>query len=226
MAKRKSPLDRDFIDLYGLMLHVDPYRFLELLWPHVNLYNKQWEIVFSVDHNDETFVPAGNQLGKDFVAAFIILRYFLLNAQEPGGCRVVTTSVKDDHLRVLWGELGRFLKSSQRPLLYKYGGAIIAKHNELRWVDKNTDLIDTINYVRGMVSEKGEGMAGHHAAYTLAVIDEASGVDDLVYNQIRSWAKRILVIGNTMPTTNFFYRAVKQGDIKVGQKLDPLTVSD
>ena len=30
--------------------------------------------------------------------------------------------------------------------------------------------------MRGMVSEKGEGMAGHHAQYTLAILDEASGM--------------------------------------------------
>jgi hypothetical protein len=69
-----------------------------------------------------------------------------------------------------------------------------------------------ISYLLGMVSQKGEGMAGHHARYTLGIIDEASGVDDLVYTQMDTWAKRKLIIGNPNPTENFFKKLVVGGD--------------
>lgn len=41
----------------------DPYAMTKLLWPDVRFYQQQREIIQSVDENDETFVPAGNQLG-------------------------------------------------------------------------------------------------------------------------------------------------------------------
>lgn len=191
---------------------VDPTEVLGLLWPDVRLYDKQWEIVQSVRWDDETFVPAGNMLGKDFVAGFIALYTFLASCKLGLTCRVITTSVKDDHLRVLWGEIGRYVQTARYPLLAGKGGPLVFNHRDVRWDASGCrGRKCEISYLRGMVSERGEGMAGHHADWTLGIIDEASGVDDLVYTQMDTWAKRKLVIGNPNPTTNFFYRAVKEG---------------
>src|SRR5215210_988404 len=91
----------DDLNRYAL----DPAGFAQRYWPQVTFYDKQWEIIESVRDNAETVVVAGHQLGKDFAAAFVVLWFYL--TRHP--VRVVTTSVKDDHLRVLWGEIGRYL---------------------------------------------------------------------------------------------------------------------
>jgi hypothetical protein len=186
----------------------DPLGLARLLWPSVRFYDRQEEILLSVRDGAETFVPAAHQMGKDFVSAFVALWFFL--SRHP--CRVVTTSVKDDHLRVLWGEIGRFIDTSAVPLPAKKGGPLIVNHRDIRKLGPDGRECK-ISYLRGMVSETGEGMAGHHAAHTLLVVDEASGVEDLVYDRADTWAKRKLVIGNPYQTTNFFYRAVKAGDL-------------
>lgn len=185
----------------------DPVVFKDALWPDIHFYDKQWEIVHSVDHNDETYVPAGNQLGKDFVAGFIVVRFFLIH--QP--VRVVTTSVKDDHLRVLWGEIGRFINTSRVPLRAERGGPLIVNHRELRKVYGGARC--PISYTIGMVSENPEGLAGHHAANTLLVLDEASGVPEQAYDQGRTWAKRVLAISNCNECQNFFRRNVEAGDL-------------
>lgn len=41
----------------------DPLRFGKLLWPDVDFYKQQRQIIYSIRDNDETFVPAGNMLG-------------------------------------------------------------------------------------------------------------------------------------------------------------------
>lgn len=96
----------------------------------------------------------------------------------------------------------------------KEGGPLWVNFRDIRkYVDKK---YCPISYVRGMVSERGEGLQGHHAEHTLAVVDEGSASEDAVYNAITTWAKRILVIGNPLPPVggaNYFYKAVKQGDI-------------
>lgn len=191
------------------MTKVPPLVFGKFFWPHVEFYDKQREIIESVARDDETYAPAGNQLGKDFVAAFIALEFFLTN--QPA--RVITTSVKDDHLDVLWGEIDRFLRDSRYPLLADKGGYLVYNHHEIRKVDKN-GVLDRYSYLKGQVSKKGEGMSGHHAPNTLLIVDEASGVDDMVYDMGIAWAKRILVIGNPNPCTNFFWRGVKAGNLK------------
>lgn len=187
------------------------------LWPdykpdgsrNVMFYDKQWEIVESVEQNIETYVPAGNMLGKDYIAGFICLGTFLLHKEV----RVVTTSVKADQLRVLWGEIGRFVQLSNRPLEVAKGGPLIINHfgTGIRKVVEGE--VCPVSYLTGQVSLGAEGLSGHHARYTLAVGDEASGIHDLAYEAFQGWAKRMLFISNPNDSTNFFRRGVKAGDL-------------
>ena len=66
----------------------EPILFFRLLWPEVRFYDKQIEIIESVRDNDETFVPAGNMLGKDYVAAAVALWFFLTRHPEIGRAHV------------------------------------------------------------------------------------------------------------------------------------------
>jgi hypothetical protein len=193
---------------------VDPIDFAAVLWPNITFYDKQREIIYSVVHNDETFVPAGHMLGKDFVAAFISLWFFL--SRVP--CRVVTTSADYPQLEaVLWGEIRRFVQTAAFPLEAP-AGPLVVNHLHIRKVHNGT--MDGLSYLVGRVSAKGEGMQGHHIAEvgdriprTLWIADEASGVDDLGYKAADTWARRKLVIGNPYPCTNFFRAGVKGGDL-------------
>jgi len=182
----------------------------QVFWPQVYFYDKEREMFQSVEDNDETVVAAANKMGKDFTAGAIALTRSIIGAFD-GGCRVVTTSVKDDHLRVLWGEIGRFVQTSAVPLRVEEGGPLVVNHRDIRFVVGGK--VCQISYLRGMVSERGEGMAGHHARHTLGVIDEGSGVDDFVYTQMCTWAKKLLIFGNCNACSNFFFKAVEGGDI-------------
>jgi phage terminase large subunit len=204
----------------------DPIALAKLLWPDVHFYDKQREVIYSVAENDETFVTAGNMLGKDFVAAFIILWFFI--SREP--CRVVTTSVDGMQLEgVLWGEIRRFIQTSKYELSHDKGGPIVVNHLHLRkilQIGSHKGRMCGVSYCIGRVAAKGEGMLGHHVAEigdniprTLFVADEASGVEDLSYDRADTWAKRKLVIGNPFPCSNFFYKGVKGGDLKAKGKL-------
>src|SRR5690606_6374611 len=108
-----------FVEQIGF-LFPDPIGWARKMWPHVTFYDKQKENIYSVIQNVETVVPAGNELGKDFVAGFIALYYFIF--RDP--VTVVTTSVADDHLRVLWGEIEDFIRSAAFPIDYKDGGGL------------------------------------------------------------------------------------------------------
>jgi hypothetical protein len=210
-------------------LPVDPIDFAAVLWPNITFYDRQREIIYSVVHNDETFVPAGHMLGKDFVAAFVALWFFL--SRVP--CRVVTTSADYPQLEaVLWGEIRRFVQTAAFPLEAP-AGPLVVNHLHIRRVVNGT--MDGLSYLVGRVSAKGEGMQGHHIAEigdriprTLWIADEASGVDDLGYKAADTWARRKLVIGNPYPCTNFFRTGVKGGDLyaKHGSKRTDGSVRD
>lgn len=198
--------------------HADPVKFVAALWPNIHLYSKQRDILYSVCENDDTVVVAGNMLGKDFVSGLLTLYFFLTRTP----CRIVTTSADHSQLEaVLWGEIRRFIQTSRLPLSADRGGPLLINHLHLRQVVRGE--VVGLSYCLGRVAAKGEGMLGHHIAdvgdgipRTLFVADEASGVDDVAWERADTWARRRLAIGNPykVGAGNFFYRAVKAGDME------------
>lgn len=187
--------------------YIDPIEFGRHWWPHVNFYDKQRELIYSAENNVETYLKSANQMGKDFTTAFIMLKQFLCNPVA----RIVPTSIKDDHLRVLEGETLRFINTARFPLRTEDGGPLIVNHRDIRKITFGERC--PISYVRFMVSEKGEGLAGHHAPYTMVVGDEASGLDDNVKVFSEGWAKRSIWFGNPHHTENFYRRGCDGGDV-------------
>lgn len=191
----------------------DPEGFMALMWPGDQLYDEQWGVALSVRDNDQTVVPAGNMLGKDYGAGFICVWFFC--TRHP--CRIVTTSAKDDHLRVLWGEINHRVQTARLPLDAKRGGNLLVNHQNVRKLLRDGRPCP-ISYMTGMVaSEQTEAaMQGHHVAKTgdgiprtLFVADECSSVPDNYWRLAGGWANRMLAIGNTWPCDNFFKHAVK-----------------
>jgi hypothetical protein len=192
---------------------ISPWALKNKCWPHVRFYREQIDVVNSVEKNVETYVTAGNKLGKDFVAGFIIVNFFLRALKCGKTCRVVTTSVAERHLKVLWAEIGRFVMTSKIPLLDFHGGPLVLQSQEIRRAEEQQSR-NPLSYIVGLVSESGEGLAGHHADWTLGVVDEASGSKDKAFEMLQGWAKRLLIFGNPNACENFFKAGVKAGDLK------------
>lgn len=206
---------------------IDPLVFKDIFWPEVYFYDKQKEIIYSVCDNYETVVPAGNMLGKDFVSGFIALYFFM--TRYP--CRILTTSVREDHLDVLWGEINRYIQTAKVAMKREDGGPLIVNHLEIRrWLPERKEIAP-LCYIKGTVcGTKAVGMSGHHIPHTgdgiprtMCICDEASGLDDEVYKLVTAWSNRILTIGNCWSCENWFKYAVKGkpgtddkgGDIKI-----------
>lgn len=210
----------------------DPFKYVARLWPNDMVYGKQQEIIESVWDNDETFVPAGNMLGKDWIAGRIAVLFFMLHHPV----RIVTTSVADQHLVVLWGEINRAIQTSEIPLLRQRAGAfgkqqqggngpLVVNHREIRKVVDGVQC--PVSYVLGMVAEDAEKFAGHHAPSTLIIGDECSGLWDEYRNKAMAWAggggellpngcrtrKRMLWIGNCYPSSGFWRQGIEAGDL-------------
>lgn len=201
-----------------MMPETDPLDFSAVTWPHARFYDKQVDMIYSVEENIETYVVAANKMGKDFIASFIAVNLFLRCLKEDIRCRVVTTSVKDDHLRVLWAEIGRWLTTAATPLLASKGGPLLELNKEIRRADE-AEVKNPDNYVLGLVSEGEEGMSGHHADCTLMIGDEASGLNNITHKAAQGWAKRFLYFGNSWPTENFWKEGIEAGDLDLSDEL-------
>ena len=194
-------------------LVIDPFNFYAWAWPDMVITEPQARITESLRDNHTTVVPAGNDQGKDFIAARLCLWFFC--SRSPA--KVVTHSVDQPQLKgVLWGEMKRAIEESvvKLPLHVRED-----MHMNFVRVDGS---YDPLSYLIGRVTRKGEGLLGHHIALgddgvprCMFLADEASGVDNEAWEKVDTWAHRKLAIGNPYPTTNFFYKAVtKQKDIK------------
>ena len=191
---------------------IDPIELGLKMWPDDKWAQYQRRVVYSVWNNNETIVKAGNKLGKDWMGGFIAPMFFL--TRHP--CRIITTSAKDQHLRVLWGEINERIRRSRVPLDCKKGGPLIINHQSI------AKLVDgercPLSYIMGMVagSDSMASMQGHHIALTgdgiprtMFMCDEASSVNHEYYRMARSWFNRAYIFGNPWPCNNFFYHAFK-----------------
>jgi len=197
-----------------LSLLRDPLVFAKVCWPNKTFYKQQVEIIHSTEHDRETYVVAGNKLGKDFVAGFIPVWKFAKALMLGKTCKIITTSVKEEHLGVLWGEIGRFLTDSKVPLLSSKGGPFVLTDMEIR---RAADLVggnkQPFNYVRGQVANNLDAMSGHHSDMSGFIGDEASGLPDGYYEKAQGWMSWGLFFGNPWHTANFWYRGIKAGNL-------------
>ena len=192
------------------MLLLDPVLFFHSYWPGGVLCDYQEDILYSLVDNAETIVPAGHQLGKDWIAAFAILWFFM--SRDP--CRIITTSVDHPQLaKVLWGELRNFISTSKYPL------PLIVKHMEVRKIVGGK--LAEKSYIIGRVARKGEGMTGHHLLrgpnnlpMVMGCFDESSGIDHETYDRLTTCTHCNLIVGNPYECENFFKKGVKAGDQK------------
>lgn len=211
-----------------------PLDILAMYWPSVIMYDKQKEMIMSVRESNETYVVAANEMGKDYVSGFISLSFFMFpevyftpqyvqsiedaaNLQNLSGRlrhtrRIVTNSVRADHLGVLWAEIAKFRQMCISPEIDN----ILLTDLEIRFKDEVVkDGTRPNNYLVGIVSDKAAGLAGHHGNYTLGVVDEASGSENEVHEEMQGWAKRKLIFGNPRPCNNFFKTNYRMGMLKV-----------
>lgn len=198
----------------------DPLCLIRVLWPHIKLWSREEELVYSMWHNRRTVCVAGNMLGKDFTVALGVVCFFLTREL----CRVLTTSVDGTQLEsVLWGEIRNLLNTSRVPLDSQRGGPLVVNHLHIRKVHMTGPLKGQecgLSYIRGRVAAKGEGMLGHHIAeqvafddpQTMFVGDEASGLDQVNIEKGETWADRMVLIGNAYECSNDFKNWSEGGD--------------
>lgn len=181
------------------------------------LWSKQAEIVAELSvPRSKISVPSCNASGKSWLAARVALAFY--DCYSPGtpciqcdpggtkggcrGCKVLTTSSKETHLKdVLWGEI-RLALSQLAKRGIEIGGQL---------APADTALVDSYgnHLLRGQVATKEEGFQGFHAAHKLIIGDEATSIGESVSRGITSMLAtadtRLLLVFN--PTTNETYAA-------------------
>ena len=172
-----------------------------------DLDDEQKAIIRAVQHNKRVAVSSGTSRGKDYVAAccalcFLYLTPVIRKGELLRNTKVALTAPTRRQVEtVMMGEIGKLMQRT-RGLL---PGRVLAnsiKTNYTEW------------FLVGFKSAENntEAWSGFHAANTMFVVTEASGVADEIFNAIEGNLQgnsRLVIVFNPNITTGYAARAMK-----------------
>ena len=160
----------------------------------VKPWDKQQQILDAIALNRSVAVRSCNGAGKTFTAAITIL-WWLMSYDN---AIVITTAPSERQVReILWREL----RNLYVPVRDTIGGKLTRTRLEF----------GSKRYAYGFSTNTEDRFQGFHSGNILVIVDEASGVDEFIYNAIRGviTAKnsKLLLIGNPHGYAGTFYDA-------------------
>jgi phage terminase large subunit len=146
-------------------------------------------------------IRAGHGVGKSTLEAWLILWYVLTRFP----CKIPVTANSQDQLRdVVWAEIGKWFRKLPEPLneqldLSAERLAIKASPN------------DGFAVARTARPERPEALQGFHSDNLFFVIEEASGIEDIIFETaggaLTGDHSMVIMCGNPTRTSGYFYRA-------------------
>ena len=160
----------------------------------VEPWEKQVEILNSLRDHNFVAVRSCNGAGKTFAAALATMWWLMSYDQSV----VITTAPTERQVReLLWREIRSLYWRNERVI----GGEMFATRLEL----------GLKRFAVGYTATTGESFQGFHSENILAIVDEASGVRESIFEAIfgclTSWNAKLLMVGNPLKTTGTFYNA-------------------
>lgn len=159
---------------------------------------EQKKILQSVADNQMTSVRSGHGAGKSAVESWVII-WFLMTRPFP---KIPCTAPTQHQLfDILWAEVSKWIRNS------KYLNSVIMWTNEKVYMKGHKEEWFAV----ARTSTKPDALQGFHADNILFIIDEASGVDDKIFEPVlgalSTEGSRLLMCGNPTQLTGFFYES-------------------
>lgn len=156
-------------------------------------WSKQHDVIRALYKHRLVTVRASHGVGKTAVAGAIVDDFMSL-----GPCRIVTTAPTWPQVRdQLWGEIHKRVEAAPIPWATKPTAA--------RWKISNDWM------ALGLSTNRPERFQGHHGPRVLFVVDEASGVDDSIFDAgmgfLTGRNSYVLYIGNPNRTKGSFFQS-------------------
>ena len=158
---------------------------------------RQREICRSFLKYPATYATTGNMVGKSFVDAGIIIGYLLTH---PNSLVLATAPSQVQLEEVLWKEVERAYKGSRVPL----GGRLLRSPLKIDFGGGWQALAYS--------TTKVERLSGHHGSDVGAVLDEASGIAEEIWEAFSGVnPSNLLATGNPLWAHGAFFERCQQG---------------
>lgn len=184
----------------------------------VEPWEKQVEIIEAIRDHPRVAVKAGRKISKSHTAAGAALWYFCTFPDAQVIMSSVTARQVDD---ILWRELSMMRARSGRCLSCKKadpsGRKIPAPCPHSALIDGELHKLarsglgsEDFRVIKGYTAKQREALQGTSGTNLLYIVDEASGVDDAIFEAIEGNAAggaRLVLFGNPTKTSGTFYEA-------------------
>ena len=170
------------------------------------LDKEQQAILQSVQHNPMTAVASGTSRGKDYIAACAAMCFMFLTPRWENGKLIKNTKI------AMTAPSGRQVRDIMIPEISRLFRNAAILPGRLLSSGIRTDYEEwfLVGFKSG--GDNMEAWSGFHAANTMFVVTEASGISETIYNAIEGNLQgnsRLLIVFNPNITTGYAARAMK-----------------
>jgi hypothetical protein len=167
----------------------------------LELWSKQREVIEAVRDHDRVAVRSAHATGKTAVAAAAVMWWL---AGYPGSVAVTTAPTERQVKKLLWREIARRYRYARTNA--KGSG----RFDKAKLTDLELSLGDDW-YAVGLTADNDVDFQGWHSPRILVVVDEASGVDEQIFEAIEGvlagGVAKLVLIGNPTRLSGQFFRA-------------------
>jgi phage terminase large subunit len=179
-------------------LAMDPVAFVRGI---IGIEPEKWqrEALEAVRDNDRVAIRSGHGIGKTAFLSWLILWWLTTRTPARIACTANTASQLSD---ILWAEVQKWY----RRLPEGFQSVLDVKSDRI-------DVVGADNFAvaRTARRENPEALQGFHSPNMLFLIDEASGVDDLIFEvgegAMSTEGAKTVMTGNPTRTSGYFYDA-------------------
>lgn len=159
---------------------------------------EQAKVLRSVAANSMTTVRSGHGVGKSAVEAWAVIWFICTHPFPKIPCTAPTQHQLFD---ILWAEISKWIRNNP------------ALKNELTWTKEKLYMNGHPEewFAVARTASTPDALQGFHAEHLLYIIDEASGVDDDIFEPVlgalSTPGARLLMCGNPTQLSGFFYES-------------------
>lgn len=178
-------------------LALDPTLYVETM---LNVTPEDWQkdVLESLLTYDKISIKSGHGTGKTALLSWIILWW--LSCRLP--CKIAVTANTSNQLSdILWSEIGKW----HRNLPQGFKDLFEFKSDKINLVG----VKDSFCVARTARREQPEALQGFHSPNMLFIADEASGIDDLIFQvaegSLSTPNAKVLLTGNPTRSSGYFF---------------------
>lgn len=184
---------------------LDPVGWVAKTYPEAFLWSKQKELMESVRDYPNTAVKAAHSVSKSFTCS--MLTAWWLDSHSPGEAFTISAAPTDKQVKaVLWREINRRF----------HEGGFKGRTNLTEWYNELNELVA---FGRSPNDYDPTALQGVHARYLLVILDEASGISEMLWDAASSLASnenaRIVAVGNPDDPNSHFAKVCESPDWNV-----------